>query len=323
MLRFASFFLVCLASIFRSEAIYAETNHVVMGTGGVTGVYYPAGGAVCQMVNHQFKERALRCFVESGEGSVQNLHRLRKDEIDLAIVQNDWKVHAWQGTSEFKEYGENRKLRHVINLYSESFTVVARKDSNIRTFDDLKGRRVNIGNIGSGQRATMEWLLSVVGWWKADFAEVHEFAADDQARALCDDKFDAMVFVSGSPNSSVKLATTDCDSVIIPVQSEKISAAIEGSNIYIKTSIPGGVYRGNPNDIPTFGVSAKLVSTTDVEPGKIHSLITSLFEEFNQFRRLHPALHHLDRVQVLQSDEHLPLHDGVKRFLKQVGMANQ
>ena len=89
LLRFTLLFFVCLASIFRSEATYAESNHVVMGTGGVTGVYYPAGGAVCQMVNHQFKERALRCFVESGEGSVQNLHRLRKDEIDLAIVQND------------------------------------------------------------------------------------------------------------------------------------------------------------------------------------------------------------------------------------------
>ena len=275
---------------------------------------------MCQMVNNQFKTRALRCFVESGEGSVQNLHRLRQDEIDLAIVQNDWKVHAWQGTSAFKDYGENKKLRHVINLYSESFTVVARKDSKIQTFDDLKGKRVNIGNVGSGQRATTEWLLSVVGWWKSDFAEVHEFAADEQAEALCNDLFDAMVFVSGSPNSSVKLATTDCDSVIIPVQSEKISAAIEGSNIYIKTSIPGGVYRGNPNDVPTFGVSAKLISTSDVEAGKVHALLTSLFDELNQFRRLHPALHHLDRVDMLQADEHLPLHDGVKRFLKQTGM---
>jgi len=315
-MRAISFLFTLLVSV----NTYADSSHVVMGTGGVTGVYYPAGGAICQMVNNRFKQHGLRCFVESTQGSVQNLKRLRAGELDLAIVQSDWKSHAWSGTDGFTKYGAHKKLRRVMTLYSEPFTVVARKDANIQTLEDLKGKRVNIGNPGSGQRATMEWLMGKLGWWKSDCKVLHELNSEDQSAGLCAGQFDAMVFVAGSPNSSVKSATTACDSVLVPVISEKLDSAIKDSDIYSKTEIPGGIYRGNPDSVSTFGVTAKLVATSEVEDGMIYALVESVFDDLNNFLRLHPALKHLQREGFVSEEDDVPWHSGALRYYKDSGM---
>lgn len=309
-----------LSMLVCSSSVFANYPHLVMATGGVTGVYYPAGGAICQMMNTQVSKHGIRCFVESSNGSLENIKRLRANEVDLAIVQSDWLIHAKQGTDYFKEHGEFKSLRKVVTLYSEPFTIVARKDSQITSLNDLKGKRVNIGNEGSGQRATMEWLMGVLGWWKSDFSEVFEFGSDDQAEALCNDKFDAMVFVAGSPNSSVKYATTECESVIVPVISSKLDAALERSKFYVKTSVPGGMYRGNPHDVETFGVSANLVSTDHVDAGMVRALVQSMFDDFNVFTDLHPALKRLSREVMVNASDNVPAHEGAKKYFIETGM---
>ena len=139
----------------------AEETFVTIGTGGVTGVYYPTGGAICRLVNKSREEHGIRCSVESTGGSIYNINTIRAGELDLGIAQSDWQYHAYKGTSKFKESGPFKELRAVFSVHPEPFTVVARKDANIKTFDDLKGKRVNIGNPGSGQRGTMEVLIFV------------------------------------------------------------------------------------------------------------------------------------------------------------------
>ncbi|KZY71362.1 MULTISPECIES: TAXI family TRAP transporter solute-binding subunit [unclassified Oleiphilus] len=303
--------------LFVSSLLSAEEAHLVMATGGVTGVYYPAGGAICQMLNTQKQNKGVRCFVESSEGSLENLKRLRSGDIDLAIVQSDWMMHDWSGAEEFKFYGPHTGLRHVIKLYDEPFTIVARADSNIRKLEDLKGKRVNIGSEGSGQRATMEWLMKSLAWWHSDFSEVHFVGADEQATALCQDKFDAMVYIAGTPNSSVKSATTDCDSVLVPVRSKKLDRAIAQSEIYAPAEIPRGSYRGMDEDVKTFGVSAHLVSAERVDAGLVQALVTSITRDLNGFKRLHPALKNVGRAQMFSDDVGLPPHQGVKAIKKE------
>ena len=144
-------------------------SFITIGTGGVTGVYYPAGGAICRLVNKGRKEHGVRCSVESTGGSVYNLNTIRAGELDMGVAQSDWQYHAYNGTSQFAEQGPNKDLRAVFSLHPEPFTVVARKDSGIKTFDDLKGKRVNIGNPGSGQRGTMEVVMNAKGWTMGDF----------------------------------------------------------------------------------------------------------------------------------------------------------
>ena len=162
----------------------ADNTFVTIGTGGVTGVYYPTGGAICRLVNRGRKDHGIRCSVESTGGSVYNINTIRAGELDFGVAQSDWQYHAYNGSSKFKDKGAFKELRAVFSVHPEPFTVVARKDSGIKSFDDLKGKRVNIGNPGSGQRGTMEVLMAAKGWKNSDFKLASELKASEQSQAL-------------------------------------------------------------------------------------------------------------------------------------------
>ena len=193
---------------------------VIIGTGGVTAVYYPAGGAICRVVNEQSTE--IRCLVQSTGGSIDNIARLRAGELQFGFAQSDWRYHAFHGTDRFSEYGPFEDLRTVFSLHAEPFTIVARADADVSQLDDLKGKRVNIGNPGSGQRATMDVVLAAKGWSLADFAEALELTSAEQSQALCTDRVDAIVMTVGHPSASIQKATTRCDGVLIAVSGAEI-----------------------------------------------------------------------------------------------------
>ncbi|MFM1892605.1 MAG: hypothetical protein RLZ44_1682, partial [Pseudomonadota bacterium] len=226
--RFITTALLAAGIGFTANGSAAEQTFITIGTGGVTGVYYPTGGAICRLVNKGRKEHGIRCSVESTGGSVYNLNTIRAGELDMGVAQSDWQYHAYHGTSQFAENGPNKELRAVFSVHAEPFTVVARKDSGVKTFDDLKGKRVNIGNPGSGQRGTMEVVMEALGWTKDDFALASELKSAEQSAALCDNKIDAMVFTVGHPSGSIKEATTSCDSVIVEVAGPAIDKLVQG-----------------------------------------------------------------------------------------------
>jgi hypothetical protein len=293
---------------------------ITIGTGGVTGVYYPAGGAICRLVNKGRKEHGVRCSVESTGGSIYNLNTIRGGELDMGVVQSDWNYHAYNGTSKFEEAGPNKELRSVFSLHPEPFTVVARKDSGIKTFDDLKGKRVNVGNPGSGQRGTMEVVMAAKGWTMDDFALASELKPAEQSQALCDNKIDAMVYVVGHPNGSIKEATTSCDTVLIPVDGPAIDKLVADNSYYRKAVIPGGMYTGSDEDIATFGVAATFVSSTNTPPEMVYEVVSAVFENFDDFRQLHPAFEHLDKKEMTKEGLTAPLHDGAVKYYKEAGL---
>ena len=293
---------------------------ITIGTGGVTGVYYPAGGAICRLVNKGRKEHGVRCSVESTGGSIYNLNTIRGGELDMGVVQSDWNYHAYNGTDKFEEAGPNKELRSVFSLHPEPFTVVARKDSGIKTFDDLKGKRMNVGNPGSGQRGTIEVVMAAKGWTMDDFALVSELKAAEQSQALCDNKIDAMVYVVGHPNGSIKEATTSCDTVLIPVDGPAIEKLVADNSYYRKATIPGGMYTGSDEDVATFGVAATFVSSTNTSPEMVYEVVSAVFENFDDFRKLHPAFEHLDKKEMTKDGLSAPLHDGAVKYYKEAGL---
>ena len=293
---------------------------ITIGTGGVTGVYYPTGGAICKLVNKKRKQHGIRCSVESTGGSVYNLNTIKAGELDMGVAQSDWQYHAYHGTSKFKKSGANPNLRAVFSVHPEPFTVVARKDSGIKTFKDLKGKRVNIGNPGSGQRGTMEVVMAVMGWSKSDFALASELKSAEQSRALCDNKIDAMIFSVGHPSGSIKEATTSCDSVLVEVSGKDIDALINKHDYYRSAVIPGGMYRGTNKDTNTFGVGATFVSSSDVPEKVVYQVVKAVFENFDTFKKLHPAFKHLKKSQMVKDGLSAPLHDGAKKYYKEVGL---
>lgn len=295
-------------------------SFITIGTGGVTGVYYPTGGAICRLVNKTRKEHGIRCSVESTGGSVYNLNTIRGGELDMGVAQSDWQYHAYHGTSKFEDAGPNKDLRAVFSVHAEPFTVVARKDSGIKKFDDLKGKRVNIGNPGSGQRGTMEVLMAAKGWTRDDFSLVSELKSAEQSKALCDNKIDAMIFTVGHPSGSIKEATTSCDTVLVSVTGAAVDKLVADNDYYRSAVIPGGMYTGSPNDVATFGVGATFVSSTNTPPDTVYQVSKSVFENFDSFRKLHPAFSNLKKEEMIKDGLSAPLHDGAAKYYKEAGL---
>jgi len=317
-LRFA--LSLCFALCLAYSSAYADTRYAIVGTGGVTGVYYPAGGSVCRMVNRLRLQHGIRCAVESTQGSIYNLSKVRERDLDLAVVQSDWHYHAYHGSGQFKDNGPDRQLRSLFSLHAEPFTVVARRDANIQEFTDLKGKRVNIGNPGSGQRATMEVLMEHLKWENADFSEVFEYRSYDQARELCKGTFDAMIFVAGHPSASIKEATSGCDSVVVPVRGKEIDQLVSAHEYYRRVEIPGGMYRGNDTNVETFGVGATFVTHAALDEDVIYEVVKAVFEHFEEFRQLHPAFHDLNKKEMLSGGLSAPLHPGAERYYREARM---
>ena len=295
-------------------------SFITIGTGGVTGVYYPTGGAICRLVNKTRKEHGIRCSVESTGGSVYNLNTIRAGELDMGVAQSDWQYHAYHGTSKFEEQGPFKELRAVFSVHPEPFTVVARSDSGVKDFMDLKGKRVNIGNPGSGQRGTMEVVMEAVGWTKDDFTLASELKAAEQSKAVCDNKVDAMVYTVGHPSGSIKEATTSCDTVLVPVNGPAIDNLVAEHDYYRKAVIPGGMYRGTDTDTNTFGVGATFVSSSNVPAETVYQVVKAVFENFDDFRKLHPAFENLKKEEMIKDGLSAPLHDGAVRYYKEAGL---
>lgn len=303
-----------------TSPVQAEQQFVTIGTGGVTGVYYPTGGAICRLVNKGRKEHGIRCSVESTGGSVYNINTIRAGELDMGVAQSDWQYHSYNGTSKFADQGPFKDLRAVFSVHPEPFTVVARADSGIKHFNDLKGKRVNVGNPGSGQRGTMEVVMEALGWTMDDFGLVSELKSSEQAKALCDNKIDAMVFTVGHPSGSIKEPTTTCDSIIVEVSGPAIDKLVADNDYYRTATIPGGMYRGTDSDVKTFGVGATFVSSTAVSENVVYNVVKAVFENFDSFRKLHPAFANLKKEEMISDGLSAPLHDGAAKYYKEAGL---
>ena len=297
----------------------ADQRFITIGTGGVTGVYYPTGGAICRLVNKGRKDHGIRCSVESTGGSVYNINTIREGELEFGVAQSDWQYHAFNGTSKFEEAGAFEDLRAVFSVHPEPFTVVARADSSIANFDDLKGKRVNIGNPGSGQRGTMEVVLEAKGMSVDDLGLATELKASEQSAALCDNQIDAMVYTVGHPSGSIQEATTACDSVLVTVDGEAVDKLIADNAYYRTATIPGGMYRGNDADVQTFGVGATFVSSAKVDADVVYELVKAVFDNFEDFKKLHPAFANLQPEEMASAGLSAPLHDGAAKYYKEKG----
>jgi hypothetical protein len=296
------------------------TEFVTIGTGGVTGVYYPTGGAICRLMNKTKKESGIRCSVESTGGSVYNINTIKAGELEVGVAQSDTQFQAYNGVGKFAEVGAYKDLRSVFSIHGEPFTVVARADSGIKEIADLKGKRVNIGNPGSGSRDTFAVVMKEKGWDNSTFKLASELKPAEMSKALCDNKIDAMMYVVGHPSGAIKEATTTCDSVLVNVRDADIKKIVDANSYYKFTDIPGGMYRGNDADTTTFGVAATLVTSSKVSEKAIYNLVKSVFENFDAFKKLHPAFGNLKKEEMIKDGLSAPLHAGAIKYYKEAGL---
>jgi hypothetical protein len=275
--------------------------------------------ALCRLVNETRRTHGIRCSAQPSEGSVANIEALRAGEVDFAIVQSDVQNDALRGGGAFSGEPAFDDLRAVMALHPEPLTVVARADAGIKRFEDLFGKRISYGRPGSGARGVWDNVAGRMGWDQRSFAATLELDPEQQPAALCDGRVDAFVFTVGHPAPTIQEATTGCDAVLIPVTGSRISALVAVNPFYFETEIPGGLYRGNPDDVPTFGVGATLVTRADVAEDIVATLVESVYGKIDTLHALDPVLAGLDPQEMVQSGLTAPLHPAAAAFYRENG----
>jgi len=297
----------------------AQQKFITIGTGGVTGVYYAAGGAICRLMNKDRARHGIRCSVESTGGSVFNINTIKAGELDFGVTQSDWQYHAAKGTKVFEKDGKHADMRAVFSLHPEPFTVLSRKEANIVKFEDFKGKRFNIGNPGSGTRASAEELMSAMGWTNANFSLASELKADEHGAALCDNKIDGFFYGVGHPSANIQDPITTCGAKLVPLTGPAVDKLVAGAPFYAKVNIPGGLYAGHPSPTPTYGVLATMVSSAKVPDAVVYELVKAVFENFEEFKKLHPAFGALTPQEMVKNGNSAPMHPGAVKYYKEKG----
>ena len=306
------------ASLGGGSLLAADQQFISIGTGGVTGVYYPTGGAICRLVNKDRKEHGIRCSAESTGGSIYNINTIRAGELEFGVAQSDWQYHAYHGTSKFEDQGPYKDLRAVFSVHPEPVTVIASDSSGIKTLTDAKGKRLNIGNPGSGTRGTWEVIEAALGWQRSDLKLAAEMKSAETGQAVCDGKIDAYFWLVGHPSALTQESLATCDAHLVSVKGPAIDKLVADNPFYRKAVIPAGMYN-NKEDIETFGVGATFVSSAKVSDKVVYTVVKAVFENFDDFKKLHPAFANLTEKEMITESISAPLHSGAVKYYKERG----
>ena len=296
----------------------AQADDILIGTGSKSGVYFQVGRSICRLLNRNAAD--VSCKPLETAGSVSNLANVEGGALEVGIVQSDIQHHAVHRSGPYR-YVDRRhdNLRALFSLYVEPFNLVVRRDAGISGLDDLKGRRINIGNSGSGHRETMEVVMRAKGWTEADFQLVTELPASEQTMALCHKQVQAMVYTAGHPNASVGHAIELCDAMLVEVSGAEIDRLVSDHPFYAYTSIPAGAYPGVDRPVKTFGTLATVVSSSDIDDELVYTLVKTIFRNLDRFKRMHKAFHGLDPMAMVGKGLAAPLHPGAERYYREMG----
>ncbi len=304
----------------------ASRTFIAIGTGGPTGVYFVVGNSICRMIHKEAAEgrkegrkHGIRCSAPSTGGSNYNIANIGTGELDFGVAQSDWQYHAYNGSARW-EGNRQPDLRSVFSVHPEPLQIIVDGDSDINGFDDLKGKIVNIGNPGSGQRGTMDFLMKTAGWTKRDFAQAIELTSTEQSKALCDGRIDAYVYTVGVPNAGVSVATDGCGARIVNFNNALAQSLVTKDRPYYAwATIPRGTYKTTTADVTTFGVKATFVTSARVADDVVYEVVRAVFENIDDFRKLHPAFATLKPEEMISAGLSAPLHPGAARYYKEQG----
>ena len=317
-----------LFAISLPTSIAKSAEFFSIGTGGPTGVYFQVGNAICKMVakiqsaDHGRKKgtaKALRCSAPSTGGSTYNIGQIMQGELQFGVAQSDWQYHAYNGTRPDKVKPFNG-LRAVFSAHPEPFQIIARKGSKIKDWKSLKGKKVNIGNPGSGQRGTFEVLMEAHGVDTGYFGSTSELTSSEQSGALCDKKIDAFGYTVGVPNAGVAQSTDGCGASIINLNTDAVKKLVADNPFYAFATIPKGTYKTSKKDVTTFGVMASVVTSEAVPEDLVYAVVKAVFENLDDFKKQHPAFENLDPKKMIVDGLSAPLHPGAVKYYKEKGL---
>ena len=294
-------------------------SHVTIGTASQTGIYYPLGGSICRLLNLETSRHGLGCSEEPSSGSVPNIESLRRGRLDVGIVPSDVLADAVAGEGSFIAEGPTTELRILFAGPEEMLTVVARKELGIRAVADIRGTRISVGNPGSRQRANIDRVMASLGLRRSDFVDVRELSPAEQNRAFCVKELDVIVYSVGHPSGLIHDVTRTCHGILVDVSGPAIDQMLSKYREYERAVIPGGMYADNPAEVRTFGVRAVVVSSPRVSETMAYEITRAVFDNFDAFRRLHPAFEGLTSAEMVRASGRAPVHAGAIRYYRERG----
>ncbi|HLN25962.1 MAG TPA: TAXI family TRAP transporter solute-binding subunit [Patescibacteria group bacterium] len=301
-------------------AAQAGEHSLTVGSGEVSGVFYPEAGAVCRVVNKDRARHGLRCLVEPTAGSAANIAALKSGDQQLAIVQSKALAQAVAGSGPFAKAGPSSELRSLLSLHGEAVVVVLGANSKIKSLADLKGRRVNLGHPGSYQRAMAEALLQAEGLTAAQLGSALEMEPDKQVKSLCENQIDAAVFSGLHPMPEVQEALDECGASLLPLKDAAIEAFLKDNPAFSRLTIPADDYQGLKEKVPTIGLRAVLVTTDKLPAEDAYQVVKAVLENLGPLKAMHAQLGGLDKKTMTREGLAAPLHDGAKKYFTENGL---
>jgi TRAP transporter TAXI family solute receptor len=307
---------LALALAAGSPAAATDFTFFTIGAGPVGGGYYAAARAICEEIHARFPGE-MRCSPDPTPGSVYNVTALAEGQLDFALVQSDSHYAAVTGTGSFAAAGPNAELRSVLALYPEPLTLLTRTEARISGIADLRGKRVNLGPRNSGTRATATRLLEALRIAEDDFAEARSLPMGAAIDQLCAGDLDAVLTVVGHPNATIARALADCAAELVPLAGPGIDSLVAASADYTKTAIPRGAYPELNRPVPTFSVTATLMTRADVAPETVTAVARIIVDTLAELHRRAPVIPATRPPGLATDGLSAPLYDGIAPILAQ------
>lgn len=304
-------------AIERENSRGRKYSHLLLGTGSVSGVYFPIGGVICRLLNRHKSLHSIRCSLESTGGSIYNLRELRKGSFDLVFAQSDWQYHAYNGSSTFRDVGPNEQLRSVFALEADPIALIVKQDSDINSFDDLENRIVSFGYTRSLQHRIINDYLEIKGWDEKKFRSIWRMSDPKQVAAICSGKVESILLLTSSLDEILRDLDDECRLKFVPIAGPEVAKLIKEKSYYRTGVIQKGLYLDSEKDIESFGLGASFVALESTSPKAIYHVVKEIVENFKDFQSLHPSLRTLSKKELPKAGLTAPLHPGALRYYKE------
>lgn len=289
---------------------------ILIGGGSVTGVYYQVALNVCNLLN-KHNGNKYNCVGRPALGSVFNIRAVKRTLLDFGVAQSDRNFEAFRGQGDWQGKAME-DLRSVFSMHPETVLLVTRADTGINSVNDLKGKTVNIGNPGSGQRGNAEDVLRLYGIDKDKDIDAQGLQQQEASRALIDKKIDAFFYTVGNPSAAIEEPANSTQIKIIPINDAAIYGFVDERPYYVMTTIPAGTYKGVDKDIETYAVTATVVTSANASEEMVYDTVKTVFENLDELKGTHAAFRILNQKSMLKGLT-APFHRGAEKYYKEQG----
>ncbi|MBO6783328.1 MAG: TAXI family TRAP transporter solute-binding subunit [Alphaproteobacteria bacterium] len=292
----------------------AQQRDILIGGGSVTGVYYQVALQTCQLMNKHSGGK-YNCVGRPALGSVFNINAVNRGLLDFGVAQSDRNWQATTGAADW-EGKPVENLRSVFSAHPEAVLLVTRADTGIKSLADLKGKTVNIGNPGSGQRGNAEDVLSLHNI-SMDDIKAEGLQQGEASRALVDKKIDAFFYTVGMPSAAIEEPANSTEIDILDINSDEIKKFISDKPYYVLAQYPDGIIKG-VGPFETYAVKATVVSSSEVPDDLVYDFTKTVFENLDELKETHAAFRILKPEDMLKGLS-APLHPGAAKYYKERG----